>query len=97
MSQAIDGSVPFHLSGNFAPVPDELTATDLEVEGAIPRGGSAAEDEGWVIPFVYDEATHASELAILDAARFDASPVATVKLPRRVPFGFHGSWVPDPA
>jgi carotenoid cleavage dioxygenase-like enzyme len=28
--------LPFHLQGNFAPVPDEMTETHLEVEGAIP-------------------------------------------------------------
>jgi carotenoid cleavage dioxygenase-like enzyme len=27
---------PFHLKGNFAPVSEEVTATDLRVEGAIP-------------------------------------------------------------
>ena len=27
---------PFHLRGNYAPVPDELTDYDLPVEGAIP-------------------------------------------------------------
>jgi carotenoid cleavage dioxygenase-like enzyme len=32
---------------------------------------------------------------ILDASDFTASPVATVTLPQRVPFGFHGSWVAD--
>lgn len=27
----------FHLAGNFAPVPDEISATDLEVTGEIPE------------------------------------------------------------
>ena len=27
---------PFHLEGNFAPVQDEISAENLEVEGAIP-------------------------------------------------------------
>lgn len=28
---------PFHLDGNFAPVFDELTVTDLPLTGAIPK------------------------------------------------------------
>jgi carotenoid cleavage dioxygenase len=32
---------------------------------------------------------------ILDAADFARKPVATISLPQRVPFGFHGSWMPD--
>ena len=31
---------------------------------------------------------------VLDARDVAAEPVAKVKLPRRVPFGFHGSWLP---
>ena len=53
-----------------------------------------AEDDGWVMTFVYDQASDSSDLAILDASNFDGPPVATIKIPRRVPFGFHGSWVP---
>ena len=32
---------------------------------------------------------------LLDAQDFTAPPVATVHLPVRVPFGFHGNWVPS--
>jgi carotenoid cleavage dioxygenase len=60
----------------------------------VPASDTAAEDEGWVLTLVYDRGRNASELAILDASRFDAPPVAMVKLPQRVPFGFHGNWVP---
>ena len=42
-----------------------------------------------------DAGRDGSDLVILDASDFTASPVATVALPQRVPFGFHGSWVPD--
>ncbi len=63
----------------------------------VPAGPRAGEDEGFVITYVYDAARNGSDLVILDAQRFDAKPVATVHLPRRVPGGFHGSWVPDPA
>jgi carotenoid cleavage dioxygenase-like enzyme len=30
---------------------------------------------------------------VLDAHDFTAEPIATVHLPQRVPFGFHGNWV----
>jgi carotenoid cleavage dioxygenase len=52
------------------------------------------EDEGWVLTVVYDATRDASELVILDATSFAGPPVATVHLPARVPFGFHGSWIP---
>ena len=32
----VENEKPFHLRGNFAPVKDELTVTDLKVEGSIP-------------------------------------------------------------
>lgn len=60
-----------------------------------PAASSAEEDEGWVLTFVYDPARNASDLVILDAARLSAPPVARVHLPQRVPYGFHGSWLPD--
>jgi carotenoid cleavage dioxygenase len=61
----------------------------------VPAGDGAAEDEGYVLTYVYDAGTDRSALEILDASDFAASPVATVKLPRRVPFGAHGGWVAD--
>jgi carotenoid cleavage dioxygenase len=63
----------------------------------VPASAEASEDEGWVLTYVYDPARDGSELVILDAARFDGPPVASVALPQRVPFGFHGNWIPDPA
>ena len=32
---------------------------------------------------------------IIDAQDFTAPPVATIHLPVRVPYGFHGNWIPD--
>jgi carotenoid cleavage dioxygenase len=64
----------------------------------VPAGIDAGEDEGWLLLFVHDAAGRdVSRLVILDAARISAPPVAVVPLPRRVPFGFHGSWIPLPA
>ena len=60
----------------------------------VPRTPDAAEDDGWLLSFVYDRATDRSEL-ILAADDPAAGPVASVQLPVRVPAGFHGNWVPD--
>jgi carotenoid cleavage dioxygenase len=54
---------------------------------------SAGEDEGYAMGFVYDKARDASELVILDASHIEKPPVARIALPRRVPHGFHGSWI----
>jgi hypothetical protein len=45
--------------------------------------------------FVYDKSRDASEFVVLDARRFEDEPVATVRLPCRVPVGFHGAWIAD--
>jgi carotenoid cleavage dioxygenase len=63
----------------------------------VPRTPDAAEDDGWILSYVYDGATGRSDVVILHAQDFTGDPVATVHLPDRVPFGFHGNWVPDPA
>jgi carotenoid cleavage dioxygenase-like enzyme len=59
----------------------------------VPAADGSAEDDGYLMTFVHDAATDRSELAIIDASTMSGTPIATVSLPR-VPFGFHGSWVP---
>ena len=61
----------------------------------VQDGPDAAEDDGWAMGLVYDAATDSSDLVILDASAPGSEPVARVHLPRRVPFGFHGSWIDD--
>jgi carotenoid cleavage dioxygenase len=47
-----------------------------------------------VLSVVYDAGRDASDVIVVDATNFTAAPVATIHLPRRVPFGFHGAWLP---
>lgn len=54
----------------------------------------SAEDDGWVLGYVYQPESDTSEIVILDAREFDQGPVARIHLPVRVPAGFHGNWVP---
>ena len=63
----------------------------------VPASTESGEDEGWVVSYVYDAARDGSDLVILDATDFASRPVATIALPQRVPFGFHGSWIADAA
>jgi carotenoid cleavage dioxygenase len=60
----------------------------------VPKAADSTETEGWLIGLVIDLANETTQLAILDAARFEEAPVATVQLPHRVPPGFHGNWLP---
>ncbi len=63
----------------------------------VPRSEDAAEDDGWILAYVYDRERNGSEVLILNASDFTGEPEAVITLPERVPFGFHGNWVPDPA
>ncbi len=61
---------------------------------AVDPGGSE-ENDGWILNFVTDLTDSTTSLVVLDARDITAGPVAEVHLPRRVPFGFHGNWMPD--
>jgi 8'-apo-carotenoid 13,14-cleaving dioxygenase len=63
----------------------------------VAREGAKAEDDGYLMTYVFDQATGKSELAILDAQDLSRPAIATVHLPARVPYGFHGSWIADGA
>ena len=61
----------------------------------VPAHAGAEEDEGYVLAYVHDAERGAADVVILDASRFDGPPLATISLPARVPYGFHGNWVAD--
>jgi carotenoid cleavage dioxygenase len=60
-----------------------------------PRAGSSAEDDGYLCTFVVDEASGQSELYVIDARDVTREPLARVKIPQRVPTGYHAWWVSD--
>ena len=60
----------------------------------VSRPGSKDEDDGWLLVCVYRRATDSSDVVILDARDIGSDPLATVRLPRRIPAGFHGAWLP---
>jgi carotenoid cleavage dioxygenase len=58
----------------------------------VPRSSASAEGDGFLLATVYRGEEKRSDLVILDAQNVERAPIATVKLPHRIPFGFHGNW-----
>ncbi|XP_073284072.1 9-cis-epoxycarotenoid dioxygenase NCED1, chloroplastic-like [Primulina huaijiensis] len=52
---------------------------------------SEAEDDGYILAFVHDEKAGRSKLQIINAMTLKLE--ASVKLPSRVPYGFHGTFI----
>jgi carotenoid cleavage oxygenase len=61
----------------------------------VPEAPDAPEDHGWLLCIAYDPERDGSDLLVLHAEDVAGDPQAIVHLPQRVPFGFHGNWVPD--
>ncbi|NHC45335.1 carotenoid oxygenase family protein [Motilibacter aurantiacus] len=59
----------------------------------VPAQGASREDDGYLMTLVSDIAANASALLVLDAGSLET--IAAVELPRRVPSGIHGNWIPD--
>ncbi|MFT3965967.1 MAG: carotenoid oxygenase family protein [Sphingobium sp.] len=59
----------------------------------VAEGQDSAEGEGWLIGLVVDMNEEATDLVIIDARRFEEPPVASIRIPHRVPPGFHGNWI----
>jgi len=59
-----------------------------------PDPAGSAENDGWIVTYVHEADGSASEFVVLDARDFGAEPVARIPMPRRVPLGFHGNWMP---
>ncbi|KAG2454857.1 hypothetical protein HYH02_000688 [Chlamydomonas schloesseri] len=80
---------PGVFGGEAVFVPRASTLTDAKASAKL------AEDDGWLTVFVYDTNTDTSYFNVYDAKTMAAKPVASVRMPRRVPYGFHGTWVTE--
>ena len=70
------------------------TLTALPNTVFVGADGSRPDGDGWVMTYVWDRTTDRSSLAVFDAQDVASGPVGEVQLPVRVPFGFHGTWIP---
>jgi carotenoid cleavage dioxygenase len=71
----------------------ELTGGDITSEPVfVPRRADAPEGDGWLTAVVWRAGENRSDLLVFEAQDVAKGPIATAKLPRRVPFGFHGNW-----
>ncbi len=61
----------------------------------VPRPQTTREDDGWVLVLMYNAERRCSDLVILAAQDIAAGPIARLKLPHHVPYGLHGSFVPQ--
>src|SRR5206468_1938425 len=75
----------------------ELAARHTPGEALLVAADDDPTGTGRLLTFVYHADCDASGLTILNAADLTAAQVARTHLPRRVPYGFHGTWIPDHA
>ncbi|GIL45175.1 hypothetical protein Vafri_2503 [Volvox africanus] len=61
----------------------------------VPRTGATVEDDGYLVVYVYDSKADMSYMNIYNALTMSPTPVASLRMPRRVPYGFHGTWVTE--
>jgi carotenoid cleavage dioxygenase len=66
--------------------------SSMQEPAFIPRPGSTAEADGYLITIENRLAEMGSRLLILDAMKLAEGPVATIQLPFRIRQGLHGNW-----
>jgi carotenoid cleavage dioxygenase-like enzyme len=58
----------------------------------VPKRGSAAEDQAWLIGPTINLRAGVTELHVFDMARIESGPVATWAADVALPASFHGRW-----
>lgn len=58
----------------------------------VARPEGSAEDDGWVLLWIYNAESDRTELAIFNAQDISVGPIATLKLKHHIPYGLHGSF-----
>jgi carotenoid cleavage dioxygenase len=69
---------------------------DLMVEEHlfVPRAGSTREGDGWLLGTALDVVRGSTLFSVFDASRLSDGPIAQAEMPRLMPAGLHGTYVP---
>ena len=59
-----------------------------------PRNAEGDEFDGWLVTFVVARGHEDAEAWVYDAKAVERGPVVKLRIPSRVPIGFHADWVP---
>ncbi len=60
-----------------------------------PKHKNSPEGEGYIMAIRYNLMENKSDILILNALNVSAGPIATIKVPRRIEYDFHGSIIRD--
>ena len=63
----------------------------------VPDAPDSPEDGGWLVGLVIDMPNETTDLVVLAACDIEAPPVGRIRIPHRVPPGFHGNFLPNRA
>jgi all-trans-8'-apo-beta-carotenal 15,15'-oxygenase len=74
------------------PLADGLAGSEMVF---VPRSADAPEGDGWALALVHDPSDDRSHVRVIDTARFEDAPIATLRFPEWVPMTFHGLWIPS--
>lgn len=87
------GLVQYDLERNICKTYHEGAGKWYSEAPFAPRDNSQAEDDGYLVGYMWDDDKQASYVVIFDASDVVQGPVARIRLPQRVPHGFHSTWV----
>eukprot|EP01018_Ginkgo_biloba_P019550 Gb_04986 [translate_table: standard] len=59
----------------------------------VARSWDADEDDGYIVAYTHNESSGISSFVVMDAQSPTLDIVASIELPQRVPYGFHGLFV----
>lgn len=99
----ISGIVKLDVSASYGDRHDCTVASRLFGPGCFggepffvarePNNPNADEDDGYLVTYLHNENNGESRFLVMDAKSPELDIVAAVRLPGRVPYGFHGLFV----